>query len=324
MKKKNKIIVGLLLLLAAIGLDYLVLSGEASFIKKILLVILTDGTLFLFWFNMESILEIPGSVIRNRKLVFSLAKNDFKTKFAGSYLGIVWAFVQPVVTVFVYWFVFEKALNVGSQSTKAGIEVPYVLWLVAGLVPWFYFSDTWNSGTNSMMEYNYLVKKVVFNVSTIPFVKVISNLFVHVFFLAFIVVLYACYSYFPDLYMLQILYCSFCMMVLVTGLCYATSAMVVFFRDLSQVINIFLQVLVWATPIMWNIDAVGFGPRVKMVLKLNPMYYVIMGYRDALINKEWFFSHPEMTLYFWMITLLIFSLGSMIFKKLKIHFADVL
>lgn len=78
---------------------------------------------------------------QNRKLLWNLSKNDFKTKFAGSYLGIIWAFIQPIVTVVVYWFVFEKGLKAGGINTRAGIDVPFVLWLVAGLVPWFFFQD---------------------------------------------------------------------------------------------------------------------------------------------------------------------------------------
>ena len=86
--------------------------------------------------------NIFGELIENRKLIVSLSKNDFKARFAGSYFGIIWAFVQPIVTVLIYWFVFERALNVGAQSTKAGIEAPYVLWLIAGLVPWFCVSGS--------------------------------------------------------------------------------------------------------------------------------------------------------------------------------------
>lgn len=324
MSKRNKTIAGLVLLCAAVLLSVLTARTSWSMPERICLIVLTDLTLLYTFLHLDIILDMPAAVLAHRKLVGNLAKNDFKTKFAGSYLGIIWAFVQPIVTVFVYWFVFEKALNVGSQSTKAGIEVPYVLWLVAGLVPWFYFSDTLNAGTSVLLEYSYLVKKVVFRINTLPVVKVISGLFVHLFFLGFTLVLYALYGRFPDLYMLQIFYYSFCMIILVTGLSYATSAMVVFFRDLSQMISIFLQILVWATPIMWNIDAVGFGPKVKFILKLNPMFYVINGYRGALINKEWFFSDLKGTLYFWMITLLLYGFGANIFHKLKTHFADVL
>ena len=86
-------------------------------------------------------LSIPREIIANKKLIMGLAKNDFRQKFAGSYLGVVWAFVQPVVTVFVYWFVFTKALPVGTSMMRNGIEYPYVIWLLCGLVPWFFFSE---------------------------------------------------------------------------------------------------------------------------------------------------------------------------------------
>lgn len=271
---------------------------------------------------------ILREILANRKLIFNLSKNDFKTKFAGSYFGIVWAFIQPIITVLVYWFVFEKALNVGTQSTKAGIEVPYVLWLIAGLVPWFYFSEVLGAGTNALLEYNYLVKKVVFKISTLPVVKAISSVFVHLFFIAFMLILYSCYGYFPTLYALQVLYYSFCMFLFCLGVIYATSAMVVFFRDLSQLIAIFLQVAMWMTPIMWNLEGMLQQGRmsrpIEIILKANPMYYIVSGYRDALINHVWFWERPGITLYFWILTLVVFFLGSMVFRKLQAHFADVM
>ena len=275
---------------------------------------------------MLRLLTIPKEIIENRKLVWNLAKNDFKQKFAGSYLGIVWAFVNPIVTVLVYWFVFSKALNAGTASTKEGIEVPYVLWLIAGLVPWFYFSEVLGTGTNALIEYNYLVKKVVFKISTLPVVKAISSLFVHMFFIVFSLVLYCCYSYYPTLYTLQIIYYSFAMFMLVLGMIYATSAMNVFFRDLGQIINVFLQIGMWMTPIMWNIDAMANRiPKIIMtILKLNPMFYVVNGYRDALITGVWFWEHPRLTLYYWIITMVFLVFGTTIFRKLQNHFADVL
>ncbi len=273
---------------------------------------------------LKALLEIPSEVMHNKKLVLTLAKNDFKTKFAGSYLGRIWAFIQPIVTVLVYWFVFEKALNAGTQSTKSGITAPFVLWLIAGLVPWFYFSDILSSGTNVLVEYSYLVKKVVFKISTLPVIKVISNLFVHVFFIAFMLILYLLYGMFPGIYILQIVYYSFCVVVFATGLIYATSAIVVFFRDLSQIVNILLQILIWATPIMWNIDAVSFPPLVLKIIKLNPMYYIVSGYRDSMISRVWFWEKPQITLYFWIVSILIFIVGTMIFRRLRVHFADVL
>lgn len=272
----------------------------------------------------KKLIILPKEVYQNRKLLWNLSKNDFKTKFAGSYLGIIWAFIQPIVTVVVYWFVFEKGLKAGGINTKAGIDVPFVLWLVAGLVPWFFFQDALNGGTNALIEYSYLVKKVVFKISILPIVKVVSALFVHVFFVVFTLVLYSAYHYYPDLYTLQIVYYTFAMFIMVLGIVYATCAIVIFFRDLTQVINIILQVGMWMTPIMWNIDTMELSPVLITIFKLNPMYYIVAGYRDALINKIWFWENAPLTLYFWLLTAVLFGIGTMIFKRLKIHFADVL
>lgn len=268
--------------------------------------------------------NIFGELIENRKLIVSLSKNDFKARFAGSYFGIIWAFVQPIVTVLIYWFVFERALNVGAQSTKAGIEAPYVLWLIAGLVPWFFFSEAMSMGTNSLLEYNYLVKKVVFKISALPVVKIISSLFVHCFFIAFMLILYGFYRYVPTPYMLQIIYYSAATMVLCLGIAYATSAIVVFFRDLSQVINIGLQVLMWMTPIMWNMDGMQLSPVLELILKVNPMYYIVSGYRDAMLNNIWFWDRGIINVYYWGVTLVILFAGTKIFRRLQPHFADVL
>lgn len=274
----------------------------------------------------NGIFEIPRDIAQNRKLIVSLSKNDFKKKFAGSYFGIVWAFVQPIVTVVLYWFVFEKALNPGTLSTKDGINVPYILWLLAGLVPWFFFSEVINAGTNVLLEYNYLVQKVVFKISTLPVVKIISSLFVHVFFVVFTIVLLTCYGFTPSLYLLQIIYYSFAMIMLSLGIIYFTSAVVVFFRDLSQLINIVLQVGMWVTPIMWNFNGMeGRVPHILMeILKLNPFYYIVTGYRETLFDHVGFWNHPLLTLYFWLVVLLFLFIGGRVFTKLQDHFADVL
>jgi teichoic acid transport system permease protein len=124
--------------------------------------------------------------------------------------------------------------------------------------------------------------------------------------------------------MLQVIYYTFAAVILGVGLVYLTSAISVFFRDLSQIVNIILQIGVWFTPIMWNIDAMTLTAPVIFILKLNPMYYVVMGYRDSLINKVWFWENPGQTIYFWVVTILILIFGTSVFRRLKVHFADVL
>lgn len=249
-----------------------------------------------------------------------LAVNDFKTKYAGSYLGIVWAFVQPVVTIVVYWFVF----SVGLKSSNVD-HYPFVLYLTTGIIPWFFFQEALNGGTNALLEYNYLVKKVVFKISILPIVKIISASFVHVFFVAFSLILCCGYGYFPSLYILQLVYYMFCTFCFVLALVYATSSVVIFFRDLTQIISIILQVGVWLTPIMWDINTVMADyPLIIRIFKLNPMYYVVTGYRDSMLGQVNVMAHISWGLYFWVVTAVLFGIGAFMFKRLKPHFADVL
>ena len=269
--------------------------------------------------------SLAGHLVSSRGLIWNLAKNDIKKKFAGSYFGIVWAFVQPVITVLLYWFVFEFGLHQKASDLRTGIEIPFVMWLMAGLVPWFYFQEAMNGGTGVLVEYSYLVKKVVFQIDTLPVVKMISALFTHLFFVLFAVAVFWVMGYPPDLYTLLVIYYSFCMIVLATGIVYATAAVTVFFRDMKEVVAILLQIGMWVTPIMWNFESMTQIPGwAAVLLKLNPMYYIVSGYRNALIHKIGFWENWGLTIYFWVVTILILIVGTSVFKRLRPHFADVL
>lgn len=294
--------------------------AQSQMVKNIAVLAVLDIGLIVLFLLRKRLLVLPKELLQNRKLILKLSVNDFKTKYAGSYLGIVWAFVQPIVTILVYWFVFSVGLRSGNVD-----NYPFVLYLTTGIIPWFFFQDALNGGTNALLEYNYLVKKVVFKISILPIVKIISAGFVHVFFVGFALVLCSGYGYFPSPYVLQLVYYAFCGFCFVLALVYATSAIVVFFRDLTQIISIVLQVGVWLTPIMWDINSVmADHPFVIKLFKLNPMYYIVTGYRDSMLGHVSVMAHVSWGLYFWVVTAVLFGIGAFIFKRLKPHFADVL
>ncbi len=294
-------------------------------VKNLIYLILIDLIVLAAFLLRKQFMTLPMELIGSRELIFQMAKNDFQTKYAGSVLGAVWAFVQPCVTVLVYWFVFG-IIGGADVVSRTGESYQFVLWLVAGLVPWFFFQDTMIGGTNALLEYTYLVKKVVFKISVLPIIKEISALFVHIFFIALMFVLYIAGGHFPDIYWLQVFYYTFALFIYALACCYATCAIVVFFRDLSQLISIIIQVQIWMTPIMWNINTMGsrMPGWVLSLLKLNPIYYIVCGYRDSMIDKVWFWQNFDLTIYFWLITAVFFGLGAFIFKRLKPHFADIL
>lgn len=280
-------------------------------------VILIACLVFAKWY--EKFTTIPVELYQSRHLIWKLAKNDFRKRYAGSSMGALWALAQPVVTVAMYYIVFDKLMGGGGRGVE---DVPFVLFLTAGLVPWFYFNEALNNGTNALREYDYLVKKVVFKISILPIIKVIAATFIHVFFVAVLLIVAALYGYYPTVYTTQILYYSACLFVFVLALCYATCAVVVFFKDLTQIIGIALQIGIWATPILWNIDSAP--EEWVVVLKLNPLVYIVNGYRSAIYERSWFFEDFFSTMYFWIVTVVLFGIGVAVFKRLKPHFADVL
>lgn len=261
-------------------------------------------------------------LLKNRNLIWELSKNDFKKRYAGSSLGRVWAFVQPLVTVVLYYFVFGRIFPGRATLLSDGIEVPYVLWLTAGLVPWFFLSEAITTGANAMKEYDYLVKKVVFKVGILPFIKTISASFIHMFFAVILLVMYFAYGFKPKFQIFELIYYSFCMFMLVLAITYATSAITVFFKDLLQLINIFIQVGMWGTPIMWSLNVIP--EKWQWPFKYNPINYVIDGYRTALFDGTWVHERGIETLVFWGIVSVLFGIGIYVFKKLRPLFADVL
>ena len=295
-------------------------NPQQELLKKILscALILAACIVFARWYDKFT--TLPVELYQSRHLIWKLAKNDFKKRYAGSYMGALWAMLQPVVTIAMYYIVFDKIM--GNSINRGTGEIPFVLFLTAGLVPWFYFSEALNSGTNALLEYNYLVKKVVFKISVLPIIKIIAATFIHVFFVCVMLVVAAIYGYYPTIYTLQIFYYSICLFLFVLALSYTTCSIVVFFKDLSQIINIGLQIGIWVTPIMWNLNILD--NKWIIILKLNPLVYIVNGYRSAVYGREWFFRDFFSTMYFWIITTVIFGIGALIFKRLKIHFADVL
>jgi ABC-type polysaccharide/polyol phosphate export permease len=312
------------------GNDSFLASGDISRISKdikfdnsmylymfVILFIILICAAFVVFVLYRRIFDFLGDIFRSRRLIFELAKKDLQNRYLGSNLGIIWAFIQPAITILIFWFVFQ----VGFKSAPVG-NFPFILWLICGMIPWFFFSESFMSATNSVLDNSYLVKKIVFRVSILPIIRIVSSLFIHLFFVIIIFVMFILYGYMPSIYNLQVIYYLFATIILVLGLSWITSSLVIFLRDLGQIIGILIQFGFWMTPIFWTLKTVP--EKYQFILKLNPVYYLIEGYRDSFINHSWFWEHYNLTVNFWFLTGMVFFAGVLLFKRLRPHFADVL
>jgi ABC-type polysaccharide/polyol phosphate export permease len=257
-------------------------------------------------------------IAENRALLATLVKNDFKKQYLGSYLGTAWAFLQPLSFMFVIWFVFE----IGFRAGPATGDVPFFLWLMAGMVPWFFFANAVSAGTNAVTSNAFLVKKVAFRVGILPLVPIGSALLIHLGLLLFVMLAFMLYGYSPSIYWLQLPYYIVCLVALLLGISWLTSAMRVFIPDIGNVVGVVVQFGFWLTPIFWSTAIVP--QKYLYILKLNPMFYIVEGYRNAFINHSWFWETYKTTPYFMTVTLFFFVAGAIAFKRLRPHFGDVL
>lgn len=256
-------------------------------------------------------------LLQYRRLILDLAVTDLKARYASSFLGLFWACVQPVVTVAIYALVFGAGFRMQPQD-----GYPYVPWLVAGMIPWICFQDTVLMSAVCLKEYSYLVKKVVFDVKLLPVTKAVTALMIHMVFLALCILVHRICRIPATLLYLQLPWYLLCNMHLALGTAFLVSALNVFFPDLQQIVSILLQFGIWMTPVMWHETL--FGPAVEKYVRLNPMYYVVSGYRDSMCGGPGFWEKPVLTLWFWLITLALLFTGIQVFRRLERHFADVL
>lgn len=251
------------------------------------------------------------------KLLLQLSVDDFRNRYAGSLMGVTWAFIQPFMTILIYWFVFQ----VGFHSQPVA-DYPFILWLVSGIVPWFFISESIIGTTSVLAEYSYLVKKILFPIDMLPLIRIVSCLVVQLFLIFFAILFFTFFGYWPDIYYLQLPYYILYMALIMTGIGYCVAALYPFFKDLLQIINIVMQIVFWMTPIVWDLGVMS--ETIQKFLSLNPFFYIIEGYRNIFVNKEFFWMDWEKGIYYWAIAAAFFIVGKKIFRKMKVHFADVL
>jgi ABC-type polysaccharide/polyol phosphate export permease len=251
--------------------------------------------------------------------MYTLVERDFKSRYLTSFIGLPWAFIQPAAYILVIWFAFTFGLRAGQTETG----IPFGAWLIVGVIPWMFISQTMIVVCNSITEYSYLIKKTSFPVILIPIIKIFSGLIVHfILILLVTILLIFTYNIHPTIYWFQIFYYLFAMFVLLTGIGLFVASVNIFIHDMAHIVNIVVTMLFWATPIIWPFSMLSGNYR--YIALLNPFFYITEGYRFTFIEGVWFFEYVELNLYFWAVTILIFAVGLTTFNKLQPDFGDEL
>lgn len=265
-------------------------------------------------FNMDFL----KTIIKNKRLVVQLGKNDFKNKFAGTSLGSIWGFVSPFIFMLTYVIVFQYILKTGSAG-----EYPYVVWFLPGMSMWMFINDSILSASGSIRNYSYLVKKVVFPVDIIPVISLTSTSIIGAFLFVISIVVCAVFGYIANF--LEVIYFIVAAFVLIVSITRFTSAVSTLVPDFVQLLGVLMQLFFWFTPIVWNISMLNNYGILQKVMQCMPFTYLVNGFRSAFTGESFILSnHLIPTISFWVITILMFLWGNSVFRRSKKDFADVL
>ncbi len=256
-------------------------------------------------------------IYEKRGQIYNLSCRDFKDRYTGSFLGLLWAFLEPLAMMSIMWAVFSLGLKVQPSG-----NVPFVAYLFTAMCAYNFFSDTVGASSSVIRSYAYLVKKVKFRIAILPIVKINSALLLHLVFLLIVMAIIWLSGVSPNRYWFQVGYYMLALLYLLLGLGWLLAAIGVFVRDIAPITQILLNFGFWLTPIFWNVELLPEPYRVYLCL--NPIFYITQGYRDSFLYRIPFWSRPVQGLYFWSIATLTLLVGIVVFKKLRPHFADVL
>lgn len=271
----------------------------------------------VFKYMAGSVAGFASDVIANRKLILRLALYELRSRYASTMIGALWAIIHPALMILVFWYVAAHGLKINIQE-----ETPFFLFMFTAFVPWLAFSDGISGATGSITNYAYLVRKVAFPVHILPVVPICASLMVHFAIFLLLLIILACYGIFPRPQFLTVVYYLVALELFTLGLGWALSAFHVFSRDVGQALSTVLNILFWLTPILW--PAKNIGGWVKIALQLNPLYFIVEGYRSALLTAHWPFFQWPLDLYFWGLTICLLVMGATVFRRFEADFADVL
>lgn len=269
------------------------------------------------------VLGTLGEIVKEnwqwRKQIFNLAKIDVRKTCRGAVLGWVWLFVKPLTYIAVFWFALDMGLRAGAGMTSC----PYILWLVAGLIPWFFMQDMINTGANVYKRYPFLVNRIHFPLSAISTFYALAEFFIYLMLMTLVVVVCLVSGTELTIYALQLIPLSALMLVFWICFSVMVSPLSAISKDFNNLLKAFATPIFWVSGIIFDVSGLPI-PWLSQVLAFNPVTFFAMSSRAALCDQYWIWEKPEMLAPFALVFLATILVMLWSYRKLRKDVADVL
>lgn len=255
-------------------------------------------------------MEVFKNIYKYRELLKANVKKEIRGKYKGSFLGIMWSFVNPLLMVLVYAIVFPYIMRVQQEN--------YLIFLIAAIIPWTFFTTVINQGTTTILNNANLVKKVYFPREILPISVVVSGL-INFFISCLIILLFVILGGVGiSWHILFLPFVALVQCVLSLAIIFVLSAIEIYVKDVEYIVNFILQMLFYVTPILYSADILPSN--IGIILNINPMTHLINAYRDIFLYH--IVPGVRGLFYIFLISLVLLVIGYKIFKKLEKGFAE--
>lgn len=245
-------------------------------------------------------------------LLWQLVLRDIRSRYKQSILGYAWVILNPLIQLLVYSFVFSIIFRFPTGN------IPYSIFLFIGLLPWIYLQSSLSTATLSLVDSSDLLKKVYFPREILIYSVIISKSIDFLFACLIFIIFLIYYHISPAITIVFVLPLFLIQIILMTGIALMLSTFNLFYRDIQYLVNLILMLWMYLTPVVYSLSLVP--KNFIFIYKLNPMVGIIEGYRSAIFNYPF---DTGTIVWSGLISILIFLVGFLIFKKSERVFADI-
>lgn len=267
---------------------------------------------------MKEIITVVKEQFEHIGMIFRMSRYEDKADYQSHYLGLAWQILSPAIQIGIYYLVFGVGLR---QSREVG-DVPFIVWLLIGITVWFYMNSSILGASNSIYKQISLVSKMKFPVSVLPTTNIVGNLSSYFPMVAIVIITVLFFGISPSLYWLQYIYYFICMISFLFAFGLLNATITILIRDYHIFLQSIIRLLFYISGTIVNIENSGLPDLAVKILRLNPIYYIIDGFRDTFLSREWFFEKATYSLIFWGIILILLILGSHLHMKFRSKFVD--
>jgi lipopolysaccharide transport system permease protein len=254
------------------------------------------------------------NLIKRSDLIFELSLKEIKRRYKQRYLRLAWAVINPLISVAVFTLVFSKAARITSEN------VPYPIFSFTALVPWYFFAACVTNATNSLITNAHFISKIRIPRIVLPISQVCSNLLDFAISLALLFFLCLFYKISFTCHILWLIPIFVIQFIFTLGMAFILSIANAYMRDIQNVVPVLLKAWLLLSPVAYPLHLVA--ERHRFLYLLNPMAGILDGYRKALIHHR----SPELTYLgiSFIVSIIIFWAGYLMFKKMETHLADII